>query len=314
MYVCYVDESGTPDIPGNTSHFILAGISIPIWHWRGADSDISVILKRYGLAGQEFHTAWVLRRYLEQSRVPDFAKLNWHDRRVAVERLRNTYLLNLQKAGQIKLYRQAKKNFRHTAAYVHLTVDDRKSLTREIADRVSDWGYARLFAECIDKVYFGPSRPGPTISEQAFEQVISRFEQYLANSEKNPENKGQRNYGLLVHDNNATVDLKHTRLMRHFHQQGTLWTKIERIIDTPLFVNSSLTSMVQIADLCSYALRRYLENKETDLFKRIFTRADRVYNTVVGVRHFSDMSCACEICQAHKKKPSPGPVAALAGG
>ena len=67
MYLCYIDESGTPDVPGNTSHFILAGISIPIWHWRSADRSISTILRRYGLGGEELHTAWVLRSYLEQS-------------------------------------------------------------------------------------------------------------------------------------------------------------------------------------------------------------------------------------------------------
>jgi len=34
MYLCYVDESGTPDIPGNTSHFVLDGIFTPVWHWK----------------------------------------------------------------------------------------------------------------------------------------------------------------------------------------------------------------------------------------------------------------------------------------
>ena len=35
MYLCYIDESGTSDIPGNTSHFILAGLSLPIWRLTG---------------------------------------------------------------------------------------------------------------------------------------------------------------------------------------------------------------------------------------------------------------------------------------
>ncbi len=43
MYICYVDESGTPDIPCNTSHFVLAGISIPVWHWKRCDSEIETI-------------------------------------------------------------------------------------------------------------------------------------------------------------------------------------------------------------------------------------------------------------------------------
>jgi hypothetical protein len=256
MYLCYVDESGTSEIPGNTSHFVLAGISIPIWHWRTADRDVSEVMARYGLAGEELHTAWILRTYLEQSRTADFEALDWDARRAAVERQRNAYLLHLQKTNQNKSYRQVKKNFAHTRPYIHLTLHERRAVVRDIADCVSNWGYARLFAECIDKIHFDPTRTGRTIDEQAFEQIVSRFEQYLVNTD---ETRGQRNFGLLVHDANETIARKHTQLMRHFHEQGTLWTRIERIIETPLFVNSSLTSMVQIADLCSYALRRYLE-------------------------------------------------------
>jgi hypothetical protein len=90
-----------------------------------------------------------------------------------------------------------------------------------------------LFAECIDKLHFSPALANCTADQQAFEQLVSRFEQYLVNTEKPGDN---RNYGMLVHDNNETVAKKHTALMRRFHQKGTLWTSIKRIIDTPLFV------------------------------------------------------------------------------
>ncbi len=75
--------------------------------------------------------------------------------------------------------------------------------------------------------------------------------------------------------------------MKKFHVSGTLWTSLENIIETPLFVDSQLTSMVQVADLCAYALRRYLENDESELFDLIFQRADRKGAVVVGVRHFT---------------------------
>ena len=87
--------------------------------------------------------------------------------------------------------------------------------------------------------------------------------------------------------------------MRDFHKRGTLWTRVDRIIETPLFVDSTLTSMVQIADLCSYALRRYLENGEEGLFGRVFKRADRARSSTVGVRHFTERPCQCEICASH---------------
>jgi hypothetical protein len=104
-------------------------------------------------------------------------------------------------------------------------------------------------------------------------------------------------FGALIHDNNETVSRKHTALMRKFHTQGTLFTKITKIIETPLFVNSELTSLVQIADLCSYALRRYFENSELDLIERIKPRFDRKDGKIVGIRHFTEPSCNCLICK-----------------
>lgn len=91
--------------------------------------------------------------------------------------------------------------------------------------------------------------------------------------------------------------------MKEFHRIGTFWTSITQIIETPLFVDSQLTSMVQIADLCSYALRRYLENGEERLFDMVFRIADRKSDgTVVGIRHFTNPYCICKICSAHRKK------------
>jgi hypothetical protein len=49
MYLCYIDESGTSDIPGNTSHFVLAGLSIPIWHWKDCDREVETIKRKYAL-------------------------------------------------------------------------------------------------------------------------------------------------------------------------------------------------------------------------------------------------------------------------
>lgn len=297
MYLCYVDESGTANIPGNTSHYVLAGISIPIWYWRTCDRDINDIKRQYGLGKSEIHTAWILRRYREQVLIKSFKSLNYQQRRYEVEKLRKSELLRLQRSGNPKQYKQTRKNFRKTADYIHLTFEERFSFIREIAQCVSQWGFARLFAECVDKIHFDPTRAKLSVDEQAFQQVVSRFEQYL---EAIRAGQAERNYGLMIHDNNETVARKHTEMMKRFLRKGTLWTDIENLVETPLFVDSQLTSMVQVADLCSYALRRYLENDENELFDLIFERADRRNDVVVGVRHFTDLSCSCRICQAHR--------------
>jgi hypothetical protein len=296
LYLCYIDESGTSAIPGNTSHFVLAGVSIPIWHWKDADREITNALARYDLEEEEFHTAWLLRKYFEQSQIPNFAGLDRAARRSAVQRKRTTELLRLQRLPHPGAYRQAKKTYKHTDPYIHLTFAERLSAVQDVADTVAGWGFARLFAECIDKRHFDPKRTGRTVDEQAFEQIVTRFDRYLTNTQ---EPNAPRNFGLLVHDNNATVAKKHTELMRRFHQQGTLWRQINGIIETPLFVDSRLTRLVQVADLCAYSLRRFVENGEMNLFKRIFARADHVGPRTVGVRHFSGLGCNCVICDAH---------------
>lgn len=220
--------------------------------------------------------------------------MNYAQRRHEVEKLRKTELLKLQKSPNKALYKQTRKNYRQTEAYIHLTYSERISFIQELADLIGSWSFARLFAECINKIHFDPVRAKQSVDEQALEQLVSRFEQYMKIVSKSTKNS--KIFGTLIHDNNETVSKKHTVLMRKFHSHGTLWTSIEHIIETPFFVNSELTSLVQIADLCCYSLRRYLENSETDLLNRIQTRFDRKNNKIVGVRHFTDVACNCIFC------------------
>jgi len=263
MYLCYVDESGTPELTGNTSHFVLAGISIPIWHWKNYENEIKVIKKRYHLEDTEIHTAWILRPYLEQNHIVDFDKLSYASRRTEVESFRKAELLRLQRINNNKLFRQVRKNYKKTEQYIHLTQSQRENYIYDLAEGISNWNSARLFAECVDKIHFDPQIAKHSVDEQAFEQLVSRFEQFLGHMNTKSEDDC---YGILIHDNNETVARKHTKLMRRFLTMGTLWTNINRIIETPLFVNSELTSMIQIADICAYSLRRYLENNEEELY------------------------------------------------
>jgi hypothetical protein len=169
-----------------------------------------------------------------------------------------------------------------------------------VADCISKWDFATLFAESIDKLHFDALKQGRSVGEQAFEQVVSRFQQFLVRQSKD----GAPMYGLIVHDNNHTVAEKHTEMMRHFQNKGTLWAKIDRIIETPLFVDSRLTRMVQIADLCSYAIRRFSENNETEIAAKVLLRADFLptKRTAVGIRHFGHVDCLCAICEIHQPR------------
>lgn len=296
MHLCYIDESGTPEIPGTTSHFILAALSIPIHHWKTAETEIESIKSRFDLKDAEIHTGWILRKYPEQEGISGFELLSKQDRRSKVEQAFNQKIYKLRSSNNKNVLKQVAKTRKHTNPYIHLTFAERIKLVDEIAGCIGNWGFARLFAECIDKTYFDPSKTKKKIDEQAFEQVVSRFEKYLESSKV----EGKNNFGLLIHDNNETIAKKHTALMKGFHANGTLWSEINHIIETPLFVNSELTSMIQMIDVCSYAIRRYLENKEDKLFDKVFQRCDTKGTAKVGMRHFTHAGCLCKICSTHK--------------
>lgn len=291
MYFCYIDESGTPEMPGTSSHYVLCGLAIPIDKWKLCDKQIFAIKRKYGLENAEIHTGWVLRNYLEQSRIPEFENMKYADRRSAVLRERAKEIYRLQHSGNRKLYKQCKKNYRMTDAYIHLTRNERTALIQEIADKIGSWRFARLFVEGVDKTHFNPAAKH-TVDEMALEQIVSRFERYMSIKDVNPTSI----YGALIHDNNLTVAKRHTQLMQQFHRKGTLWTSIDHIIETPLFVNSELTSMVQLADLCSYVIRRFFELNETDLFDRIKVRIDKHNGKLVGIRHYTTDACTCAVC------------------
>jgi hypothetical protein len=56
MIFCYIDESGTKDIPGNTSHYVLAGLSIPVSKWKQCEIEVQRIIDKYYLTDAEIHT------------------------------------------------------------------------------------------------------------------------------------------------------------------------------------------------------------------------------------------------------------------
>jgi hypothetical protein len=289
MYLCYLDESGTVEA-ATTSHFILLGLALPATAWKEHDREIERIKARYDLVRVEIHTAWMMRKYPEQHRIRNFATLGHAGKKLAVQSERKVdigkAMLRSRKAAE-----SLARNYKKTNGYVHLTYDERVSCVRDLASAIGLWPDAVLFADAQQKAaHVGePER----CFDFAFEQVVTRFQHYLRA-------KAPGAVGLLVQDNNQTAAKRLTNLMRRFHEVGTKWAEIDSIIETPLFVDSQLTSMVQMADLCSYAVRRFFENGETDIFDRIYERFDRAHSKFVGLRHYTGKdACSCRACKDH---------------
>lgn len=305
MYICYLDESGTVERTGATGHFVLVGLAVLAEAWKAKDEQIDAIKGKYGLTDCEIHTAWMLREYPEQKTIANFGAMDFEERRRQCLAARR---LNIARSRTNKKQTELLKNYKKTQAYIHLTKDERVACLRELADLIGSWADARIFAEAQSKQHIG----GAGDFGIAFEQVVTRFNTCLRNI------GGM--LGLLVQDNNPTVAGRLTAQMRKFHREGTAWTKeIDRIVETPMFVDSELTSMVQMADLAAYAVRRFFDNGEEDLFDRIGPAFDRKGGRLVGVRHYTTRqhNCACRVCVEHGRRnygATRAPTAAIPPG
>jgi hypothetical protein len=287
MYICYLDESGTIEAGSTGTHFVLLGLAIPDVTWKNKDRDISSIKSRYNLSNVEIHSGWMLRPYPEQKQLPNFDSLDYVARRRGVESIR---AMNLTRPRSNKAQVALMKNYRKTREYIHLSLAERLDVIRTLAELISTWADSRIFADACDK----RSSPATHMFEFAFEQVITRFNTFLA--------LAADTLGIIVQDHNETVCRRLTEKMREYHRRGTLWSRIENIVETPLFVDSQLTAMVQIADICAYSTRRFFENGETDIFNRIYDRFDRTKGKLVGLRHYTgSQPCSCRVCLDHQR-------------
>lgn len=297
LYICYLDESGIVDLSAGTTHYVFVGLAIPIEAWQSKDAEVATVKAQYELQDVEIHTGWMTRRYLEQERISNFAGMSRIQRRQAWERERDATLIRIAATRTEKALQEAKKNFRKTEPYAHLTRDERVEMLTRLTTLIGSWYDSRLFFEAGEKSAYRGRTDLPPIEEESFTQVVSRFQFFLTNRGRS---LGRRMFGMLVQDNNPTVAMRLTKLMRQFHVQGTTYTVIPDIVETPLFVDSRLTSMVQMADICAYAVRRFFENAETALFDRVYDRTDRSGGRVVGGRHFTGArQCRCRVCVDH---------------
>lgn len=295
MYIMYIDESGTPDLGQKPDHFVLLGIAIPIDSWSVCSSEIRLIKDRHHLKDQELHTAWMAQKYPEQERIIDFHKKGHTERRRLVQNQRSNALLGLDRSRKYARHKALKKNYKKSAGYIHLTWAERIQFLKEIGDAVGAWRDAKLFCECVDKARYTHAQP---IFQQSFEQVVSRFQSFLSTRSTGP---GIAEKGIIVQDHNSSEAIGLTKLMRAFYKTGTQWRQINRIVETPLFVDSQITELVQIADYCAYATRRFFDNGEQLLFDKIYSRFDRVpAGHLVGLRHMTcGVQCRCKVCLDH---------------
>lgn len=298
MFLLYLDGSGVPTIGQNTSTFALLGLSLHEGNWFALEKRVAGLKQRFEYPGipLELHAKDICCSIAEQDEIPGFDAMSRDDRRSAVVARRAAKLAAL--SGEKR--ENARRRAAGTEPVLHLTRHERSTLYEAALDLVGSHKEIRLFAEVVDKAHLLRATGKRSSVAGAFEQVISRFDaylQFLARSDASGLNNGI-----------AVVDVDpNSELMRDltviFRARGHRWGQLQHVIETPFFVDSKTVSGIQLADICGYALRRYVEkanragSHEEKQFSRIFHKFDRAGVKLHGLRHYCAAgSCDCMIC------------------
>lgn len=124
-----------------------------------------------------------------------------------------------------------------------------------------------LFGAVLRKEHFA----GQELSEVAFEQLSSRFDNYLTRLHLKQKNT-QR--GLVVFDKCSTETRIQT-LAREFKHERHTYGKFKNFSEVPVFLDSRASRLIQLADLVAYALFRHFEHEDSKYYEVISGCFDR---------------------------------------
>jgi len=155
---------------------------------------------------------------------------------------------------------------------------------------------ARAFACAVHKASYPDKDP----MELAFEDLCSRFDIYL----RRLRSEGDRQCGLLILDESAH-ETTLQRMARDFRTFGTQWGVLHNLADTPLFVDSRASRVVQLADHVAYAVFRRYNALDTQYFDVIASKFDATEGVVHGLSHKQtiDPNCMCLACASRSRRP-----------
>ena len=183
---------------------------------------------------------------------------------------------------------------RRSEPWKRLTPDEARGTIKSVLDVLADaYESARAFACVVHK----PSYPDRDPMEIAFEDLCSRFDRYL----QRLRTSGNTQRGLVILDKSAH-ETTLQKMSIEFRTLGTRWGVIRNLADTPLFVDSRASRVIQLADHVAYAVFRRFQARDAQYFDRIAHKFDAEDGIVHGLSHKepSNQHCMCPACLSRR--------------
>ena len=171
-----------------------------------------------------------------------------------------------------------------------MSADEAKGIIKAVLNIIAQANNSTcLFACAVHKSSF-PSDDGLKL---AFEDISQRYDMYLSKLNFD----GDRQKGLMILDE-SSYETALQDLAKNFRKIGTQWGKIKHIADTPFFVNSRASRIIQLADHIAYAVFRKYNASDHQYFDIIASKFYQSENVIHGLAHKQKVnySCMCVAC------------------
>lgn len=154
----------------------------------------------------------------------------------------------------------------------------------------------RLFAVAVHR----PSYPTQNVVEIAFEELCNRFDLFL----KRLYQEGNVQRGLIIMDR-SRYQSRLEMLMKQLRETGGRFGRTRNLVDIPLFTNSRLTRMLQLADFTAWSVFQRYERNSTEYLDKIVKRFDEADNVLHGLVHLVKdwRNCYCPACLSRRNSP-----------
>ena len=183
---------------------------------------------------------------------------------------------------------------RRTQPWKGLSIDEARGTIKSVLDVLATaYDTARAFACVVHKASF----PNKDPMEIAFEDLCSRFDRYLQRLRA----EGDRQRGLVILDE-SSHETTLQQMSVGFRTLGTRWGVIRHLADTPLFVDSRASRVIQLADHVAYSVFRRYQSGDAQYFDRIAHKFDSEDGIVHGLAHkeLGNPQCMCIACLSRR--------------
>lgn len=179
------------------------------------------------------------------------------------------------------------------------------SMPRADRTKLMDEVYRLVARERKGVVLFGvvlnkPDYPSISPIQKTCEELAGHFDAYLYGLENSgDDNQPQR--GLMIFDKSRHEKTVQA-LMAEYRGTGASFGRVKHLAEVPLFTDSKITRMLQLADFIAYAIYRRYESGDTRLLDGILPRFCESAGILHGLKHLNSnyRDCYCPACLSRR--------------